>query len=251
MAKPVSAPGNWSMFDDARTFSKTLEANTDTTEQSGYAVTFTNSGFTVPATGWAIDTGKYIFVAFAAKPDAGDILKDSALRNYATLDLFKLHNPTDVLSNGNLEASWSGGSACLQASTLSFSSGKAFYEFYPGTTGNIGAGAVGIRRANNSNYDGSYAYTGAANKLIDGAGVSGYGDTYGDGDVIGVAVDMDAGTLTFYKNGVSQGIAFSGITGSYVFFQGTYGGSTSGGYGVNYGQKPFRYPVEGYTGLYR
>jgi hypothetical protein len=30
---------------------------------------------------------------------------------------------------------------------------------------------------------------------------------YTDNDVIGVALDLDAGTLTFYKNGVSQGTA--------------------------------------------
>ena len=45
------------------------------------------------------------------------------------------------------------------------------------------------------------------------------------GDVITVTFDnSDNGTLTFYKNGVSQGQAFSGISGTYAFFVGSFGG---------------------------
>ena len=38
-----------------------------------------------------------------------------------------------------------------------------------------------------------------------------YGATFTYGDIIGVAIDLDSGTktLTFYKNGVSQGVAFN------------------------------------------
>ena len=42
---------------------------------------------------------------------------------------------------------------------------------------------------------------------------SSYGSTYTDGDILGVALDLDAGTISFYKNGVSQGIAFTGLSG--------------------------------------
>jgi hypothetical protein len=51
---------------------------------------------------------------------------------------------------------------------------------------------------------------------------------------------MDAGTLTFYKNGASQGQAFTGISGTYTFIQGIFGGTT-GAYSVNFGQRPFAY----------
>ena len=55
-------------------------------------------------------------------------------------------------------------------------------------------------------------YAGNAAKLYDNASVSGsYGATYGSGDVIGVACDADAGTLTFYKNNSTQGVAKSGM----------------------------------------
>ena len=55
-------------------------------------------------------------------------------------------------------------------------------------------------------------YAGNAAKLYDNASVSGsYGATYGSGDVIGVACDADAGTLTFYKNNSTQGVAKSSM----------------------------------------
>ena len=41
-----------------------------------------------------------------------------------------------------------------------------------------------------------------------------YGSTYTTGDVIGVALDMGAGTIIFYKNNVSQGTAFTGLSGT-------------------------------------
>lgn len=41
-----------------------------------------------------------------------------------------------------------------------------------------------------------------------------YGATYSQGDIIGVSLDMSTsnGSLTFYKNGVSQGVAVTGIS---------------------------------------
>jgi hypothetical protein len=39
-----------------------------------------------------------------------------------------------------------------------------------------------------------------------------YGDKYGFGDVIGCQLDWDAKTIEYYKNGVSQGVAFTSLT---------------------------------------
>tara|TARA_Y100000004_G_scaffold163530_1_gene192977 strand:+ start:5756 stop:8608 length:2853 start_codon:yes stop_codon:yes gene_type:complete len=159
---------------------------------------------------------------------------------YATLNALDRHNlSNDTVSNGNLEASFSGGSACVIPSTLAFSSGKFYYEFEPGIVGDIGNGVCGIRKANSRNYDNSYVYLGDGRKIIDGATAASYGDSYTNGDTIGCAVDMDNGTIRWYKNGVDQGQAYTGISGLYCFFQGTFGGSSSGTYAVNYGQRPF------------
>lgn len=40
---------------------------------------------------------------------------------------------------------------------------------------------------------------------------SAFGAVWGVGDVIGAVLDFNAGTITYYKNGVSQGVAFSGL----------------------------------------
>lgn len=41
-----------------------------------------------------------------------------------------------------------------------------------------------------------------------------YWTNYITNDVIGIALDMDAGTITYYKNNVSQWTAFTGLTGT-------------------------------------
>ena len=53
---------------------------------------------------------------------------------------------------------------------------------------------------------------------------------------------MDNGTITFYKNGVSQGQAFSGISGTYApaVTSGTSVGTAQ--CHANFGQKPFKFP---------
>jgi hypothetical protein len=63
-----------------------------------------------------------------------------------------------------------------------------------------------------------------------------------------VAVDVDAGTLTFYKNNTSQGQAFSGITGPVVIELGATGGDIGGN--INFGQRAFTYtPPTGFEAL--
>lgn len=76
-----------------------------------------------------------------------------------------------------------------------------------------------------------------------------YGATYGSvGDIIGVALDMTAsnGTITFYKNGVSQGVATTGI-GTFLTdgkihaimpALGDGGGATTHIVSTNFGQNP-------------
>ena len=53
-----------------------------------------------------------------------------------------------------------------------------------------------------------FVYLGNGNRSSAGV-TAAYGATYTSGDVIGVALDLDAGTLTFFKNGVTQSVAYS------------------------------------------
>jgi hypothetical protein len=82
-----------------------------------------------------------------------------------------------------------------------------------------------------------------------------YGAVLAQGDVVGIALDMDARTITFYKNGVSQGIAYSGFTAPvYAAIGGGNGNVTTTNTVItaNFGASAFVYsPPAGFnSGLY-
>ncbi|WP_432664896.1 SPRY domain-containing protein [Wukongibacter baidiensis] len=77
-----------------------------------------------------------------------------------------------------------------------------------------------------------------------------YGDAYSTNDVIGVALDLDIGAIEFYKNGISQGVAFSDISSLGEVFPYVTSGSSSGGAKMtaNFGSTPFQYDIpEGFS----
>jgi len=112
--------------------------------------------------------------------------------------------------------------------------GVANQQYIP--TGALGANAYG------------WAYYALNGNKLNNSSTS-YGATYTTGDVIGIALDMNAGTLTFYKNNVSQGTAFTGLTGTLFPAISQYG-STTATVPFNFGQKPFAYtPPTGFSAL--
>ena len=157
--------------------------------------------------------------------------------NYAVLNPLNKHNSNNSLSNGNLEFTTSGSDGGLTESTIAVSSGKFYFEvvYSRSDQGQL----AGIRKPGSRNYNDSYIYVGTGNKYTNGGSGASYGATLAHGDVIGTAFDADNGTLTFYKNGTSQGQAFSGISGTYSFFVGSFGGPPTGI--VNFGARQFSY----------
>jgi hypothetical protein len=119
------------------------------------------------------------------------------------------------------------------------STGKWYFEYLINNTGGGGAG-VGVANYDHANnlysLERNYQYSG--NKS-NGTSTS-YGASYTSGSVIGVALDMDTGSLTFYKNGVSQGVAFTDLLtlGSVSIFG---SGDNSSNFTINAGQRPFAY----------
>jgi hypothetical protein len=166
--------------------------------------------------------------------------------NYATLNPLNKHNSNNSFSHGNLKFTTSGNDGGLQESTIAMSSGKFYFEVVYSRSGT--GQFAGIRKPGSRNYNDSYIYVGTGNKYTNGGSATSYGDTLAHDDVIGTAFDADNGTLTFYKNGVSQGQAFSGISGTYSFFVGSFGSAPTGI--VNFGQMRFKYPIpSGYAAL--
>jgi hypothetical protein len=153
---------------------------------------------------------------------------------------------TEVITNGNLDVK-TNVSATYSSTRASFgvSSGKWYWEVTcnaPSPTASDQIG-IGTSTAAINNYfvnsPTGYGYAQSSGQKWNNNSGSSYGATYTTTDVIGVALDMDAGTLTFYKNGVSQGTAFSSLSGT--FFPMIFIRDTTGSYSANFGQRPFAY----------
>ncbi|XP_049387197.1 E3 ubiquitin-protein ligase RKP isoform X1 [Solanum stenotomum] len=75
-----------------------------------------------------------------------------------------------------------------------------------------------------------------------------YGQPWVVGDVIGCCIDLDGDEISFYRNGVSLGVAFIGIRkmvpglGYYPAISLSQGERCE----LNFGEIPFRYPVKGF-----
>ncbi|XP_021342759.1 E3 ubiquitin-protein ligase RNF123-like isoform X1 [Mizuhopecten yessoensis] len=77
-----------------------------------------------------------------------------------------------------------------------------------------------------------------------------YGEQWLTGDVITCALDCDAGTATFYRNGKSMGVAFTDIqVGSGLAYFPAVSLSQGENLHANFGATPLRYPIAGYRPL--
>ena len=129
----------------------------------------------------------------------------------------------------------------------------------------IGSGAtgifIGLWNSGNSTKDhpgstsDSYAYWSNSGNKYNNDSNSSYGDSFTEGDIIGIAFDADGGNLYFYKNGVAQNsgtAAYTGITSrNYVFaaHKGTTGTDTRSAK-WNFGQREFAFDApSGYKAL--
>ena len=153
-----------------------------------------------------------------------DNFSDTPTTNWCTLNPVG-STAASQCSNGNLQyyngttSSWRSG-----VSSFAVSSGKWYFEAKFTSFPASSAAFVGISRdtvqwVNNVSHFGqssavlSYGYYSGNGRIYDSSSSFTYGASYTTNDVIGCALDLDAGTLRFYKNGVDQGQAVSGLTG--------------------------------------
>ena len=91
-----------------------------------------------------------------------------------------------------------------------------------------------------------YGYSPNGQKYENGSGSS-YGATLATGDLVGVKYDADTRQLEFFKNNVSQGVAYT-VSSDYNYYPSIHGNAID--VTANFGQKPFRYaPPAGYQPL--
>ena len=176
---------------------------------------------------------------------------DCTANNFATLNPLNKYGATSstaTLTNGNLTQTTTDGNRGHRSSTIGITTGKWYAEVQVQNSQTLRIGVIAdkspMQETDNvgvSRSEFSYLTTGAYG--FNGA-LPAYGDTYTNNDVIGIALNRTDGTITFFKNGVSQGIATD------ILNNGDYDGqhfhfisadsslSESGVFSWNFGQNP-------------
>jgi hypothetical protein len=97
---------------------------------------------------------------------------------------------------------------------IGVSSGKWYWEYQSIADGGVMCASVagknfvpGTLPGQSSNFGVTFYSNGTLYKETSGGGTSGWGSSYGVTDVIGIALDMDAGKVYFSKNGIWQNSA--------------------------------------------
>ena len=236
--QPIAYTGTYGTNGFHLTFTNTTSTATLGNDTSGNNNTWTVNNI-------SLTTG----ITYDSMIDAPTL--SSVASNYCVLNPNNLYSTSTLpsLSGGNLDASMTVNSGIAYA-TIGVSSGKWYWEVTCNTGGTsymigISKNVIPITDWQTVNGFGYFASNG--NKYTNSAGAA-YGATYTNGDVIGVALDMDGGTLTFYKNGTSQGTAFSSLSGTYFPSLQNPGGTSTQSF--NFGQRAFAYtPPTGYNAL--
>ena len=166
-----------------------------------------------------------------------DQMVDSPTNNFCTL------NPLDadaLTTEGNLATVANSAWKNIRG-TMFVSSGKWYWETVKTSTASVYAqnGAATSEPSLGEDYgdaqNGLFVYSAHnGTKVGQGSAPASYGDSYATGDVIGVALDMDNGTIKFYKNNTIQNsgtAAFTGITGDVAPWMSSYNNTMNANFG--------------------
>jgi len=221
---------------------------TGTYGTNGYHLTF-NSYATQAALGTDTSGNSNTFTVNGCSVTAG-VTYDSMIDVPTVTDTgsnYCVWNPLDkgsiTVSGGNLNANYTSYLDHLVGTVAIPSTGSFCWEVTIGTGSNAWAVAiVNSTMLQNSN---PYAQAGqrsyASNgRFWTGSGTNNvYGATFTTGDVIGMV--FNAGSVECFKNGTSQGVAITGLTGTWwpAF---SYNDVSSWDISVNFGQRAFAYP---------
>jgi len=228
-------------------------------DYSGNSNTWTTNNFSVTA-GAGNDSLTDVptpWIVYNTTGDVGGVVRG----NYATLNPVASITTPPTFANGNLEVTGPSSGVGATQSTFGGTGGKFYVEVtVTRTSDRLDLGIAGSLTA--STFMTSTNYLGTDTNTI------GYGTSTGvirkdnannqtglatctTGDVVGMAIDMDSGTIQFYKNNSTVGTAVSftpSAYGSFLVAQTTSFNTSKGTY--NFGQRPFAYtPPSGFLSL--
>ena len=170
---------------------------------------------------------------------------DTPTNNFATWNSINYNGGT--LSQGNLAFNSTVDWYNILA-TIGVSTGKWYWESKITASSGNNHILLGIANINYYVYSSTYPIgTDSASNSVGyssfGTGIyignvnTAYGSTYTTGDIIGTALNMTNGTLTFYKNGLSLGTATTGLSGTYC--PAVSLGTNSEGISTNFGSPSY------------
>jgi hypothetical protein len=226
-------------------------------DYSGNGNNWTPNNFSVTA---GIGNDSFVDSPTSYGTDAG--VGGEVRGNYATVNPFQLISNVAV-SNGNLyfQSNNNADQWASAPSTIAVRTGKWYAEFTPTNVAGSPDYMFGVARASWSpiildggGYYGRWWYTTEGysyysnGSFYTGNSIVSSAASYVTSNVIGVALDLDAGSITFYKNGVSQGTPFTSIPlgVDYVFAGGVFTNpyptpTNIGAFFANFGQRAFAY----------
>jgi len=250
---PIAYTGAYNANGYRLDFSDATSLSTIGYDRSGNNNNFTATGFRVGVTSPSDSLVDSPTMYSALE----DLSNQKSNGNYCTLNPSIVGTGTSI-KDGGLVATLNLASVANALGTFSVNSGKWYWEVE--TSHSNSQSYVGIT-SSNSLVANSTAWSSQPDPKIrayrsDGLKYNGSGTSYGANwnkfDTIGVALDCISGTLTFYKNGVSQGVAYSEATFGEQEWR-PFISDLSGfivNYFVNFGQYKFKYSIpNGYRPL--
>ena len=267
--KATGLAEEWMILDNTRDTSNPnsarLWANNSNAEVTSNAVNFESDGFSFVTNyaGLNQNGATYIYAAFADTREAAfwldqsgndndwqpvnldhnDTVADSPTNNFATLNPLAKTTASPTFSDGNLVVTTGVAGGGLAFGTIAYpNTGKWYYEAYPESGQSFVVG-VGIYNATKdyANYTGTLGLIQDGRTWLNGTATA-FGSSYAIGDTVGVLVDKDSGTVTFYINGTVVGTGAIAFDYDDLFpLVGDISGIYEGTIRVNFGQQPFKY----------
>lgn len=138
-----------------------------------------------------------------------------------------------TLSNGNKTATKTSGGGSFNSiiATGGWVAGAHYFEAVLVDTSGSPFNLIGLAPSDPLTYPGGatngWGYYEQTGEKYRAAAPAAYGAWYGNGDVIGVGYNATLGVIEFFKNGTSQGVAFTSVSGLLYPSGGIYNGGNS------------------------
>ena len=239
------------------------KAYSGTYGNNGFRLEFKEVGTSQNASGIGADTSgnDNHFAIYSSTVEAFDSnMLDSPENNWCTLDPNFRAVTANTLNEGNLQCVTSTAGRSFSAGTFRMTTGKWYWEFRP----DANSGGMGVAKINGTNGAGAYQSTTSTSTSTNTTDYY-YGETnwvmYGDGIVhnasyvggtasgmgspsypqiwgIGIDLDSDPQTITYYIDGSSVGSANLDSGFDYIPIVGDGSGAVSRTININFGQNP-------------